>query len=318
MSFAIAGYFKLKIYIVSLNAPSMNEENLGTLFGELPKQCVVLLEDIDTAGLTNTRQAPTDAEPAKPLITTLPSNATISPNSPPKENTNGKISLSALLNVIDGVSSSEGRVLIMTTNHIEKLDPALIRPGRVDMKVKFDLANTHMLSAIFRGIFAHIEGDYPTSAKVGATPIRSPKGTTIHFPNASETSEEEKISEEAFRERKRKEEENVDRLAAEFAAIIPTLTFSPADIQGYLLKFKREPEMAVRNAAEWVVATKLEKEKEKETQSREGKERAEREKSEKEKQYKDKIDKVQQERDKSEEEKKEGERATEDQSHQEG
>jgi mitochondrial chaperone BCS1 len=52
-SFAIAGYFKLKIYIVSLNSPAMNEENLGTLFSELPKQCIVLLEDIDTAGLTH-------------------------------------------------------------------------------------------------------------------------------------------------------------------------------------------------------------------------------------------------------------------------
>jgi len=40
LSFAIAGYFKLKIYIVSLNSMAMNEENLGTLFAELPKQYV--------------------------------------------------------------------------------------------------------------------------------------------------------------------------------------------------------------------------------------------------------------------------------------
>ena len=58
LSFAVAGYFKLKIYIVSLNSSAMNEENLGTLFADLPKKCVVLLEDIDTAGLTHTRQAP--------------------------------------------------------------------------------------------------------------------------------------------------------------------------------------------------------------------------------------------------------------------
>ena len=301
LSFAIAGYFKLKIYIVSLNSPSMNEENLGTLFGELPKQCVVLLEDIDTAGLTNTRQAPTeDSEPAKPLVTTLPGTTVINPNNPPKENPNGRISLSALLNVIDGVSSSEGRVLIMTTNHMEKLDAALIRPGRVDMKVKFDLANTQMLSTIFRGIFAHIEGDYPTSAKqVAAIAIRSPKGTSTHIPNATESSEEEKKAEEAFLERKKKEEEKVEKLATEFAAIIPTMTFSPAEIQGYLLKHKREPETAVKNAAEWVVTTKLEKEKEKEKKAREEKEEAEREKLEKEKEEKEREEKEKEEKEKS-------------------
>lgn len=51
------------------------------------------------------------------------------------------MSLSALLNVLDGVASQEGRVLIMTTNHIEKLDAALVRSGRVDKKVEFRLAD---------------------------------------------------------------------------------------------------------------------------------------------------------------------------------
>src|SRR5271163_3253088 len=87
LSFAIAGYFKLKIYIVSLNSLAMNEENLSTLFAELPKQCVVLLEDIDTAGLTHTRDNPNQpAEEAKPLITTLPGTTVINPNNPPTNN----------------------------------------------------------------------------------------------------------------------------------------------------------------------------------------------------------------------------------------
>ena len=37
-----------------------------------------------------------------------------------------------VLNAIDGVGSHEGQILIMTTNHITRLDEALIRPGRVD------------------------------------------------------------------------------------------------------------------------------------------------------------------------------------------
>ena len=40
-----------------------------------------------------------------------------------------RLTFSGLLNAIDGVTSTEGRILFMTTNHVDKLDPALIRPG---------------------------------------------------------------------------------------------------------------------------------------------------------------------------------------------
>ncbi|EGZ25006.1 hypothetical protein PHYSODRAFT_384828, partial [Phytophthora sojae] len=46
-----------------------------------------------------------------------------------------KLSLSGLLNVLDGVIDCPGRIVIMTTNHPEKLDPALVRPGRVNKKL---------------------------------------------------------------------------------------------------------------------------------------------------------------------------------------
>ncbi|CZR61434.1 related to BCS1 protein precursor [Phialocephala subalpina] len=263
LSFAIAGYFKLKIYIVSLNSPAMNEENLGTLFSELPKQCVVLLEDIDTAGLTHTRDNNNNAEPeeAKPLITTLPGTTVINPAAPPTNNS-GRISLSALLNILDGVASQEGRVLIMTTNHIEKLDEALIRPGRVDMTVKFDLANTAMITTIFRSIFATLEGDIPPS-KNGVV-IRPPikyRNSTEEAHAAKLAEEAKKLEEEAALKLKVAEEERVRKLGEEFATIVPTMTFSPAEVQGYLLKHKRAPENAVKEGAAWVEKMKLEKRK---------------------------------------------------------
>ena len=43
------------------------------------------------------------------------------------------LTLSGLLNMLDGVVSTEGRLVFMTTNYINRLDPALIRPGRVDL-----------------------------------------------------------------------------------------------------------------------------------------------------------------------------------------
>jgi len=52
------------------------------------------------------------------------------------------LTLSHILNIIDGLLECHGRILIITTNQPEKLDSALIRPGRVDMKVHFDWCTT--------------------------------------------------------------------------------------------------------------------------------------------------------------------------------
>jgi chaperone BCS1 len=46
-----------------------------------------------------------------------------------------ELNLTGILNVLDGVVDTPGRILIMTTNHPEMLDPALIRPGRIDKKL---------------------------------------------------------------------------------------------------------------------------------------------------------------------------------------
>jgi len=51
------------------------------------------------------------------------------------------VTLSHILNLIDGLLECHGRILVITTNHPEKLDSALIRPGRVDMRVNFDVCS---------------------------------------------------------------------------------------------------------------------------------------------------------------------------------
>lgn len=43
------------------------------------------------------------------------------------------VTFSGFINALDGVASSEERIVFMTTNHLDRLDPALIRPGRVDV-----------------------------------------------------------------------------------------------------------------------------------------------------------------------------------------
>jgi ATP-dependent 26S proteasome regulatory subunit len=48
------------------------------------------------------------------------------------------LDLAGLLNALDGVADSPGRIVIMTTNHPENLDPALIRPGRINISIQLN------------------------------------------------------------------------------------------------------------------------------------------------------------------------------------
>jgi chaperone BCS1 len=63
------------------------------------------------------------------------------------------VSFSGLLNAIDGVAAQEGRALIMTTNHKEKLDPALIRPGRADVHTELGLVGSKTARRLFDRFF---------------------------------------------------------------------------------------------------------------------------------------------------------------------
>lgn len=70
-----------------------------------------------------------------------------------------RVTLSGLLNSIDGVASAEERILFMTTNHIEHLDPALIRPGRVDVKHYFGNCTPDMIEKLFRRFYDNISDE---------------------------------------------------------------------------------------------------------------------------------------------------------------
>lgn len=59
-----------------------------------------------------------------------------------EDNNNDDISLSTLLNILDGIMSLNNCIYVATTNHIERLDKALIRPGRFDVSIKMDIIKT--------------------------------------------------------------------------------------------------------------------------------------------------------------------------------
>jgi hypothetical protein len=101
---------------IRYNCRGISDSMLMKLSAELPPHCIVFLEDVDAARVGRRDNADAEQE----------------------SNSGSRVTLFGLLYVLDGVSSQEGRVLIMTTNHIEQLDEALIRPGRTDKMVHLE------------------------------------------------------------------------------------------------------------------------------------------------------------------------------------
>ncbi|WVZ16805.1 hypothetical protein V8G54_009787 [Vigna mungo] len=79
-----------------------------------------------------------------------------------KEKGSGKFNLSNLLNFVDGLRSGggEGWVIIFTTNHKEKIDPALLRPGRMDMHIHLSFLRGKAFP-IMASNYLGIEGHHP-------------------------------------------------------------------------------------------------------------------------------------------------------------
>lgn len=228
-SLVLAGMFGLEIHVLSLLDPGLTESKLQHLFLGMPNRCIVLLEDVDSAGFTRKKESSTGA------TSTTVSRGGRDDREPEI------ISLSCLLNVIDGVVSHEGRILIMTTNYPERIDPRLVRAGRVDMKILFDFATHEQIADLFVKIF----DKFQPSSDGGRT---------------GEVLEEEK------KKRQRANPElhlDLIAMAKNFAALLPEKELTPAEIQGFLLVRRGNPERAVAEVEGWWEDLKAQKEAEK-------------------------------------------------------
>ena len=108
---ALAGEFDYNIAVLNLSERGLTDDRLNYLLTIIPRRTLVLLEDVDAAFQGRTQ---TDADGYR----------------------GANVTFSGLLNAVDGVGSAEERILFLTTNHIDRLDSALIRPGRIDMAIR--------------------------------------------------------------------------------------------------------------------------------------------------------------------------------------
>jgi len=69
---------------------------------------------------------------------------------------NDKITLSFILNIIDGIRETPGRILIITSNNYESLDSALVRPGRIDMTIEMKNASVDIIKEMYNHYYHDI------------------------------------------------------------------------------------------------------------------------------------------------------------------
>jgi len=122
--FAIASVLNLNICCLSLNEDALTDSKLANLMRASPSRSLILLEDVDCIFEDRTAKGK-----------------------------RVKITFSGVLNAIDGVAAQEGCLLFLTTNHKEKLSPALIRPGRIDKQVFFGLATAEQTKRLYKVFF---------------------------------------------------------------------------------------------------------------------------------------------------------------------
>ena len=109
---------------ITLSNAKLTDAMLANQLQSTPPRSLILIEDIDS--FFNARE---------------------------KQDTRTTISFSGLLNALDGVGAQEGRIIVLTTNHRERLDPALIRPGRIDVEIELGNADAQQLQGMLLRFF---------------------------------------------------------------------------------------------------------------------------------------------------------------------
>lgn len=119
----------MDLYIVNL-AGTMDDRSFLHALANVPPRSAILLEDADATFEHRNKNSDVD----------------------------NSLSFSGVLNALDGAASREGWTVFMTTNHLDRLDSALIRPGRVDFRLEFGNATSFQAKSMFAAFFPDADG----------------------------------------------------------------------------------------------------------------------------------------------------------------
>ncbi|RIA93895.1 P-loop containing nucleoside triphosphate hydrolase protein, partial [Glomus cerebriforme] len=136
---AISSHLSRDIYYVNLKNITDDNE-LSAAFSDVPENQIIVLEDVDAQSKVLHKRTSNSS-----------SSNTKSSNSS-KVDSSSKFSLSTFLGCLDGHTLSEGNIIIMTTNHIDILDPACIRPGRMDVHLDLGYCTHYQIKKMFKSV----------------------------------------------------------------------------------------------------------------------------------------------------------------------
>ncbi|KAL7270636.1 Complex III assembly protein translocase and chaperone [Rhizina undulata] len=133
---ALAGHLDYNICLLNLSERGLTDDRLNHLLSNLPERSIALLEDCDAAFGRKRVQTEEDGYRG------------------------ANVTFSGLLNALDGVASSEERIIMLTTNHVDRLDDALVRPGRVDFRIEIGYATPEVVDEMWERFYgATMTGD---------------------------------------------------------------------------------------------------------------------------------------------------------------
>ncbi|KAJ7483975.1 P-loop containing nucleoside triphosphate hydrolase protein [Mycena galericulata] len=235
--YALAGTLNLEIYSLSLASNFVDDGFLQRAVSSIPKHGLLLIEDIDCAFPARDDEEDEDGGGAASMFLSAQ-------NIPrPRKARRSAVTLSGLLNVIDGVGSEEGKLFFATTNYIDRLDAALLRPGRIDRKVEYGLATAPQAHALFLRFFP------PARFPDYAAPLADDDPLLLEVLEFTTNDGEET----------EKPTTRIALLAATFAAGVPAGEFSAAELQGFLQGHKTRPTEAAVGARAWAESVRVER-----------------------------------------------------------
>ncbi|TFY78418.1 hypothetical protein EWM64_g5594 [Hericium alpestre] len=130
---ALAGALSYDICLLNLSERGLTDDKLNHLMTNAPERSFILIEDVDAAFNKRVQTS--------------------------EDGYQSSITFSGFLNALDGVASGEERIIFLTTNHIERLDPALIRPGRVDLSMLIGDATPQQAKRLFTHFYGVEQGE---------------------------------------------------------------------------------------------------------------------------------------------------------------
>lgn len=163
------------------------------------------------------------------------------------------------MNIVDGVGAGEGRIMVATTNYYDRLDEALIRPGRIDLKVKFELASKYQAGEQFRQFYVPhtiTKGNLKEEPGIAL----SKKSQRLTDQGKEDGSPTIPLAEKYFDDKDLHLDDvgdfttRISRLADQFVEDFPEYVISSASLQQYLLMYKSGPMEAVAKFKTWVQA----------------------------------------------------------------